>query len=188
MLRVATTHDDALAGVLKQGAGPLKEYLKKNWNDREDDVPVLFWLMMTWNSSVNNALEMDALIDLPMIRALAEHLSQLDPGYEDSGALVFLGGIECSYPEQVGGNPKKGQKYFEQALSLSGRNNHINLINYAQLCAVALQDRKLYEALLHEIIEGKDQGNLYRLSNKVARRRAVRAIERTDELFFETPP
>jgi hypothetical protein len=184
MRHAAVERDEKLALVLKQDPEALKAHLKKHWNNREDDVPILFWLMMTWNSSVNNALEIDALIDLPMIRALAEHLAQLHPGYEDGGALVFLGGIECSYPEQVGGNPKKGQQFFEQALALSQRKNHINLINYAQLCAVALQDRKLYEALLREIIDAKDQGNLYRLSNKVARRRAVRALARADELFF----
>jgi hypothetical protein len=33
-------------------------------------------------------------------------------------------------------------------------------------------------------MEAGDQGQLYRLGNKVARRRAVRALARVDELFF----
>lgn len=184
VMRVARERDPELPSVLKQDPKALKAHLKDRWNDREDAVPVLFWLMMSWNSSVNNALEADALIDLPLIRTIAEHLVQLDPGFEDAGALVFLGGIECSYPEQVGGNPKKGKQLFEQALALSQRKNHIHLVTYAQLCAVALQDRALYEAVLREIVDAKDQGQLHRLSNKVARRRAIRALERGDELFF----
>jgi TRAP transporter T-component len=185
VMRVARERDSELSAVLKKDPKTFTAHLKERWNDREDDVPVLFWLMMTWSSSVNNALEADALIDLPMIRAIAEYLAQLDPGYEDAGVLVFLGGVECSYPEQVGGNPKKGKQLFEQALALSHRKNHIHLVNYAQLCAVALRDRALYESVLREIIDGADQGQMHRLSNKVARRRAIRALSRADELFYE---
>jgi hypothetical protein len=52
------------------------------------------------------------------------------------------------------------------------------------LYAATVQDKALYLSLLHEILEAGDQGSLYRLSNKVARRRAARALTRVDELFF----
>ena len=48
-------------------------------------------------------------------------------------ALVFLGGYEASMPKAVGGNPEKAKDYFERALKLTGRKNHIVLINYATL-------------------------------------------------------
>jgi hypothetical protein len=184
VLRVATARNAEIAQVVRSDPATLTAHLKQHWRDREDDVPILFWLMMTWNSSINNSPEMDATVDLPMIRALAEYVAQLDPSYEDAGAYVFLGGFECSFPEQVGGNPKKGRQYFERALVVSKRKNHIHLLNFATMCAVALQDRALYVALLREIIEAPDQGSGHRLSNKVARRRANRALARTDELFY----
>jgi hypothetical protein len=184
MMRVATSRDDRIAKVLQSDPKTLRAHLKKNWNDPEDDIPVLFWLMMTWNSSINNDTGMDSLVDLPIIRALAEHIAAVDPAYEDAGALVFLGGFECSIPEQVGGNPKKGKEYFERALVMTQRRNHIHLLNYAQMCGVAAQDRALYVSLLREILEAPDQGSLHRLSNKVARRRAARALGRVDELFY----
>jgi hypothetical protein len=58
------------------------------------------------------------------------------------------------------------------------------LINYAALYAVSVQDRALYVSLLNEIMSAGDQGSDYRMTNKVARRRAARGLKRVDELFF----
>jgi hypothetical protein len=184
VLRVVKAHDPKFVDMLKKDPAALTAHLKANWNDKEDDLPILFWLMMTWSSEVNNAKDMDSFIDMPTIRTIALHLTTLDAGYEDAGALVFLGGFECSVPAAVGGDPKKGKQYFEQALELTQRKNQIVTLNYAVFCGPALQDRELYTKLLHEIIEAPDQGNNWRLSNKVARRRAVRALAKTEELFY----
>lgn len=185
VLRVVSYRDPKIRELLNRDPKTLGDHLKKHWRDREDDVDPLFWLMMTWSSSINNSPDMDAMVDMPLIRAVAAWVAHLDEGYEDAGALVFLGGFECSFPQALGGNPKKGRDYFERALALTKRRNHIVIINYATMCAVANQDRTLYVSLLREILEAPDQGNAYRLSNKVARRRAVRALQRTDELFYE---
>jgi hypothetical protein len=184
MMRVANGRDEQLAQALQRDPKTLRTHLEKRWRDPSDDIPVLFWLMMTWNSSINNDTGMDSLVDLPIIRALAEYIARVNPGYEDAGALVFLGGFECSVPEQVGGNPKKGKQYFERALAMTHRKNHIHLLNYAQMCGVAAQDRALYVSLLREILEAPDQGSPHRLSNKVARRRAGRALARVEKFFY----
>jgi hypothetical protein len=184
VLRAIRDRDEKFVDMLSKEPKVLAAHLKKYWNDREDDLPLLFWLMMAWSSEVNNAPDMDALIDMPTIRTIAAWIAELDPGYEDAGALVFMGGFECSMPAAVGGNPKKGKEYFEQAVALTKRKNHIVLLNYAIFYGIAAQDRKLYTDVLHEILEAPDQGNSYRLSNKVARRRAARALLKTEELFY----
>jgi TRAP transporter T-component len=175
VLRVIASRDPELPALLNKDPKALTAHLKKHWSD-PDNLPSLFWLMMTWSSSINNSPDLDSLIDMPMIRTLAAFIKELDAGYEDAGALVFLGGFECSMPPEFGGNPKLGKDYYERALGFTKRKNHIVLLNYAKLCAVALQDRALYTKLLREIVEAPDQGNQHRLSNKVARRRAVRAL------------
>jgi hypothetical protein len=184
VMRVIQGHDPKFPEMVKQDPKAFTAYLRAEWNDPDDDLEKLFWLMMTWNSAVNNSPDMDASIDMPAIRTLAAYIAEINPGYEDAGALVFLGGFECSMPAALGGDPTKGRKYFDQAVALTKRKNHIVLLNFAQLCGVANQDRALYTALLREILEAPDQGNSVRLSNKVARRRAVRALARTDELFY----
>jgi hypothetical protein len=161
----------------------LASYLAQNFD--EDDMPSLFWLMMSWSSAINNSTHMEDLSDMATLRVIAQWVVDKKPEYEDAGALVFLGGFEASMPKAFGGNPEKGKAYFERALKLTGRKNQILLINYAATYAVAAQDRKLYVALMREIIEAPDLGPAVRMSNKVARRRATRMLTRVDELFFE---
>jgi len=181
-VRVLRHRDEHLPEMLNKDPKTLRAYLDKQFD--ADDMPALFWSMMAWTSAINNSPNLDDLADMSALRVIAEWVVKRDPGYEDAGALVFLGGFEASFPVQLGGHPEKGKAYFEQAMKLTHRHNHILLINYATLYAVAVQDRALYLSLLHAILEAGDQGAAYRLSNKVARRRAVRALARTDELFF----
>jgi DNA-binding phage protein len=181
-LRVLRRRDERFPDMMNKDPKTLRAYLDKAFDD--DDLPALFWLMMSWTSAVNNSPNMDDLADMSSLRVIAEWVVKRNPGYEDAGALAFLGGFESSFPAQLGGHPEKGKAYFEQAVKLTQRKNHILLINYATLYAVVVQDKALYLSLLHEILESGDQGALYRLSNKVARRRAARALARVDELFF----
>jgi hypothetical protein len=181
-LRVLRRRDEHAPEMLNKDPKTLAAYLDKEFD--EDDMPALFWLMMSWTSAINNSPHMEDLADMASLRVIAQWVVKRNPGYEDAGALVFLGGFEASFPAQLGGHPEKGKAYFEQALKLTHRRNHIVLINYATLYAVTAQDRALYLSLLREILEAGDQGAAYRLSNKVARRRAARALARVDELFF----
>jgi len=101
------------------------------------------------------------------------------------GALAFMGGLYGSYPEALGGNHPLASCYFERALKLTERRNHIVHVNYAKLYAVAAQDRELFVRLLEEVVEAEDQGDHYRMGNIVARRRAERYLSQVDEFFME---
>jgi hypothetical protein len=180
-MRVVTRHDPNFAEQLHKDPKTLGKYLTDHFGI--ENMPALFWMMMAWTSSINNSPDSTDLADMPSVRAIAEWVVTRNPGYEDAGALVFLGGFESSYPAALGGNPEKGKAYFEQALKLTGRKNHILLINYAMLYAVAVSDRALFLSLLREVVEAGDLGPAYRMTNKVARRRAGRALLRVDELF-----
>jgi len=182
-LRVVAQRDPNVRKELERDPQTLAKYLRKTFD--EEDLPGLFWLMMSWTSAINNSPRAEDMSDMAALRVIAEWVMEKNPGYEDAGALVFLGGFESSMPKAYGGNPEKGKALFERALALTGRKNHILHINYAKLYAVNQQDRKLYVSLLHEIIEAGDQGAPFRMSNKVARRRAVRALARVDEYFVE---
>jgi hypothetical protein len=181
-LRVLTSRDPELPKKMQGEPKALAAYLERRFDD--DDLPALFWLMMSWTSAINNSSHIEDLTDMSALRVIAEWVIKRNPGYEDAGALAFLGGYEASLPKAYGGHPEKGKAYFERALKLTQRKSHILLVSYATIYAVAVQDRALYLKLLHEIIESGDLGPLHRLSNKVAKRRAERALGRTEELFF----
>src|SRR5690606_14548739 len=88
----------------------LRAYLLEEYDVPEDDIEIVFWCALTWGSAISNAPSPDALIDLPAVRALAEHVVELNEGYEDAGALTLLAGFEASYPRQFGGNWEKARQ------------------------------------------------------------------------------
>jgi hypothetical protein len=182
-LRVVSQHDPNIREALALPTKDLAAYLDRKFD--KDDLPHLFWLMMSWTSAINNSPHTEDMADMAELRVIAKWIIERDPGYEDAGALVFLGGFESSMPKAFGGDPAQGRKYFDRALELTQRKNHILLVNYATLYAVNVQDRELYVKLMREIIEAPDQGPAFRMSNKVARRRAARALQRVNELFYD---
>lgn len=163
----------------------LLAYLREEYDDPEEDVEMVLWWALTWGSTITNSPDFDALVDLPTVKTLARHAMELDERYENAGALALLGGFESSYPEQLGGNWKLGRQYFERAIALTERRNHLHLINFARTYAVNAQDRALFLSLINEVLQAPDQGNEFRLSNKVARRRAEVYANHVDDWFAE---
>jgi hypothetical protein len=168
-------------------ADKLLVYLREEYDDPEDDIEIVFWTAVAWGSAITNSPEFDALVDFPSAKTIARHAVELDAGYENASPLALLGGFECSYPEQGGGDWKKGREYFERALKISGRRNHLHQINFARTYAVNAQDKALFLQLVREVLDAGDQGNEVRLSNKVARRRAERYMnpENLSQWFSE---
>lgn len=161
----------------------LRDYLKRSFTDR-DDVPGLYWAGLAWGSAIaNTGGDLNELADAPFARALLERSVELDPTYADAGGLAVLGTVEASFPELFGGNLAKAKDYYDQALALSERRNHLIQLSYAKTYAVAKQDRELFVQLLREILEAPDQGDELRMVNKVARHRAERYIRRADDWF-----
>jgi hypothetical protein len=73
---------------------------------------------------------------------------------------------------------------MEKAAALTNRTNHGVLVAEAERCAVALQDRSMFQRLLMEVIQASDVDK-YRLSNKLARHQAERLLKKIDELFYD---
>lgn len=177
-----------LATKLKGGKlDELKAYLRENFND-QDDVPALYWAGLAWGSMMaNSGGDMNLLADAPLARAMIERSAELDPTFNDAGALGSLGTVEASFPELFGGSLEKAKGYYEKALEISKRRNHLILLSYAKTYAVAKQDRALFVSLLNEIISAPDQGDELRMNNKVARHRAERYLKRVDDWFAPSP-
>jgi hypothetical protein len=167
-LRVMRVRDSAIDEVLLAEPAALQSYLKKHYADRADIAPV-FWAAMAWGSMIGATDQLDAAVDLPMVRALVEHVVAVEPGYESAAALVFLGGLYAQTPPDFGGDLVKAKAYFERALELTGRKAKVVQLNYARLYAQTAGDQALYRSLLDEVLLPDDQGNALRLSNKIAR-------------------
>lgn len=185
-LRVVHKHDRTgkLGEVLAtKKADALKAYLTQHYTDKED-VPGLYWAGAAWGSMIaNSGGDLNVIADAPLARALMERSVEIEPGYADAGGLGALGAAEAAFPELLGGNLDKAKAYYDRALEVCHRRNHLILLSYAKAYAVAKQDRELFIKLLREILEAPDQGDDIRMNNKVARFRAKRYIKRVDDWF-----
>lgn len=193
-LRAVRLRDDEgkLDEKLKTGkVEVVREYLNRVFTDPED-VPALYWAGLAWGSSIAySGGNLDEFADAPVARQLLERSVELDPTYNDAGGLGVLGSVEAMFPTLFGGDMNKAKAYFERALELTNRRNHLILLGYARNYAVNTRDRALFLELIHEILNAPDQGPELRLSNKVARHRAERYLKQIDAWFeppTEAPP
>lgn len=185
-LKVVHKHDDdhQLTAKLKSGkVDVVKDYLRKTFT-KQDDVAGLYWAGLAWGSMIaNSGGDMNQLADAPIARSLLERSVELDPTYADAGGLAVLGTVEASFPELFGGDLNKAKAYYDRALEICKRRNHLILLSYAKVYAVAKQDRELFVSLLNEILTAPDQGDDVRMNNKVARKRAEHYLARLDDWF-----
>lgn len=182
-LRCMRNRDAGIDAALKTSPAELSAYLEKHYRKKADQGPV-FWAGMAWGAAINMSIDQpDLLADIPVAKALVQRSADIDDAYFNGGAYVFLGGFEAAFPPALGGDPEKGAAMFEKGLAKTKRRNHMMHVNYARIYAVNTQKRDLYVKLLTEVIESGDLGNDVRLSNKIARIRAVRYLSQVNELF-----
>ncbi|MEC7519113.1 MAG: TRAP transporter TatT component family protein [Myxococcota bacterium] len=182
-LHLMRLRDPGIDAALEGGHEGFVEYIEQNYTSAED-VPVLFWTGYAWGSAINAGRDdPEMVLMLPFARALVERAVELDESYYNYSGLTFLGVVNASLPEALGGNPEAARDYFERALEATNRNFYTVHVSYARTYAVGQQDRDLYINLLREVVDGGDPVSEARLTNRMARRRAIRWLERTDQLF-----
>ena len=165
----------------------LKAYLRQTFTEHED-VAALYYAGLAWGSAIaNSGGDMNQLADAPFARSLLERSVELDPTYADAGRLGVLGTVEASFPELFGGNLETARAYYDRALEVCKRRNHLIVLSYAKVYAVAKQDRALFLKLLHEVLDTPDLGSDIRMTNKVARHRAKRYIKKVNDWFEPEP-
>ncbi len=168
--------DQALAG----GLSDFEQWLKEKFEDPEDAVALL-WTGYAWGSYINVSRDdMAAVADLSFAKAVVRRSVELDSSYYFGAGLIFLATASTL---ELGANLDEVKKMWDRALSKSKRRSLLAQVNMAKEYAVRRQDRALYVALLKEVIAAGDPLPEQRLSNRIARRRAIRYLGQVDELF-----
>lgn len=182
-LHLMRLRDPGIDAALAGGHQDLVAYLEEHYTSAED-VPVLFWTGYAWGSAVNAGRDdPEMILSLPFARALVERAVALDPSFFNYSGLTFLAVVNASLPPALGGNPDVAREYFERALAATDRKFLTIQLSYARTYAVQVQDRDLFIRLLREVIDGGDPEPNARLANRIARRRAIRWMNRIDQLF-----
>jgi hypothetical protein len=183
-LTIWEDEDGGAEGHIKKGLEAWTGYLKK-FDDPEKHAATLFWAAYCWGRYIGiNRDDMNAIADLPLVTALAERLLALDHTYFGHAPHALRAGLIGTAPAQLGGRPEEAKKEFEVAIAATGGKNLMYLVVEAQIVAVALQDRKLYQRLLTTTLEAPtDLDPDQRLLNQLAKRRAQRYLGQIDKLF-----
>jgi hypothetical protein len=173
-----------LLAVQRTGLDPFNAHLAR-FNDRERDAPLLFWTAYNWVRWISlHRDDMGAIADLPYVIALAERVYQLDPGYMDHAPVALRAGLMAAAPPALGGRPQDARVELQRAIELTGRRNLMYLVTMAQMVAVPLQDRALFESMLQEAVAFDiDSFADQRIPNILAQRRARQLLDRVDDLF-----
>jgi hypothetical protein len=150
-----------------------------------ENVPALFWLGQCWGGWLMLSLDIPkAFVDVSKVESLMKRVLDLDASYHYAGPHVFLGAFYGSRSKLLGGDLEKAQYHFKQSLALTRNRFLLARVLYAKTYAVQVQDKKLFLEQLDAVI--KSSGNILpeqRLANEVAKLKAKRLLELTDELF-----
>jgi hypothetical protein len=149
------------------------------------DIPAVFWMASNWFSYINiSRTDISALADISKARAMMEYVLKVDPGYYYGGAYLFLGAIEGSTPQMMGGKPELAKEYFERCLALNGGKFLLADLFYAKTYAVQTQNQELFESLLKNIDDASiDILPEVRLPNAVAKQKARLLRSQMNNLF-----
>jgi TRAP transporter T-component len=181
MLRLRDSNfDAAVAG----GSDKFNAWIDENFYEKKDAEPLLTASLGYLVAMLESEEGLAAAVDLPYARYMIERSVELDPTINGGQGLMMLGTIECTMPEAVGGRPKVGLMLMERSAAIEHRGSHGVLVAMAERCAVAMQDRAMFERLLMEVLQAPDVDK-YRLSNKLARHQAERLLKKIDELFYD---
>jgi hypothetical protein len=182
--RMLRLRDEGFDAAMAGGMDQFKRWIDENFYEKEDAEVLLTAGIAYAVSMIESEEGLAAAVDLPYARYMIERSVELDRELNGGQGLGLIGVMECTMPEMLGGRPKLGLRLLEEAAAIENRQNHGLLVQMAERCAVALQDRKMFVGLLREVIEAGDVAE-YRLPNKLARHQAERLLQQIDELFYD---
>lgn len=163
---------------------PYKEFAIWVADQKVAAVPVLYTLASTWAGWIQvNSNDFNAIADLARVKEIMLKVTELDPGYENGNAYLYLGVFETLLPPGMGGRPELGRTYFEQAMALSGGQNQMAKVMFAEQYARLVFDRELHDALLQDVMESEFKIPGLTLMNTVAREQAQQLIGTANDYF-----
>ncbi|MFA5140560.1 MAG: TRAP transporter TatT component family protein [Elusimicrobiota bacterium] len=149
------------------------------------DVPALYWTayaLAGWaNLDMNDP---EALAALPRAARMMGRVLELDPGFQFGGPDIFFGVYYGVRPRIAGGDPEKSKAHFDAALSRGGGRYLTAGLLCAKYYAATVLDEALFRNLLKSVLEAPaDALPEARLANEVAKLKAKKLLEKTDDLF-----
>ena len=148
------------------------------------DVPLLYWTAASWGAAASLGLDQPELvIDLPVVRALAERALALDENWSKGAVHELMISID-SLPEALGGSPARAREHFDKAVKIQQGLSPAPYVSLATGVLVPAQDRAGFEKALKDALAidpAKDPEN--QLVILIGQRRAKALLDNIDAKF-----
>ena len=149
-----------------------------------DDAPVMLSYVIGSLAYIRtHGEDWEALAELPRIESVLNRLLVISPDSDAALVNTYLGVLNTLRPAALGGQPERGQMYFERALELTGRRDLSVLVDYARGYARLVYDRELHDRLLDEVLQADPRQSGYTLFNVLAQRQAAGLLASADDYF-----
>ena len=148
------------------------------------DVPLLYWTAASWGSAIGLGMDRpDLVIDMPVVRALAERALALDESW-GKGTLHEMFVSLDSLPEALGGSTASARKHFTRAIELQKGLSPGPYVALAMGVALPAQDREEFIKLLQAALAiDPEKDPSVRLVTLVQQRRARALLDHIDTMF-----
>lgn len=151
---------------------------------KKNDAEVLFVLSSSWAGLIQaNSSDWNAIAELPRVKVSIERVLQLDEGFSNGDAHLYMGVMESLLPPSAGGKPEAARAHFERSIELSNGSNLTAKLLYAEKYARLLFDRELHDRLLNEILAADIEQSASRLTDIFAKQRARELLADADDYF-----
>ncbi|NOQ84772.1 MAG: hypothetical protein GQ551_12250 [Myxococcales bacterium] len=174
--------DPGFDEALKGGVDSLQTWVDTALVGKED-AAILLWAGASLGARINMGMEdMDTVADLPLAKVLLERSVTLDADFMFMIGKMTMGVLAASeFPPDM----DKAKLILDDVLAKTERRNLMVQMSMARYYAVAMGDHKLFRELLQEVIDAGDVLPEARLSNAIARRRAVRYLDQIEYFFSD---
>ncbi|MEA3291390.1 MAG: TRAP transporter TatT component family protein, partial [Pseudomonadota bacterium] len=125
----------------------------------------------------------NAIAEIPKIDAIMGRVVELDDGFDQGGAHLYLGVLNSLLPPTAGGKPELAKAHFERAIELSGNRNLMVKTLYAESYARLVFERELHDRLLSEVLASPVQAPGLTLVNTLAQEKARELLAGSADFF-----
>lgn len=144
-----------------------------DWEDPEQ-VKAVYDFASVWINWIQcNKEDWNAIAQLARAQQLMLSVATHEPAIDNGNAFVYLGVMNSLVPAALGGKPETGRDYFEKALNVTQGQNLMAKVLYAEFYARLTFDQALHDRLIDEVLNATTTTPSLRLSNALAKRRAI---------------
>lgn len=143
-------------------------------------VPELYALGSSWAAWIRaHADDVRATAEIPRAEAVMRRVADLRPSYRGGSAFLYLGAMAAMLPGEMGGNAAQAAADLERAIDLSGGDNLMARVLYAERFVRGSAGEEAYRRWLRDVAESEANGE-FGLLNRLARREARRLLEEAE--------